>query len=496
MALTLAYDAHTEIGLVRTTNQDSAFVSPRMLMVADGMGGAAAGDLASAVATWELEKTDADLDARIEAARAEREASGHEDPDDEDAGSLTDVLTVMASALARANETIVELVEDDPTLAGMGTTVCGVVLHDDRLAVVNIGDSRAYLVRDGELHRVTRDHSWVQTLVDEGRISEEEALDHPHRNLVLRVLNGSQQHEPDLGWLDIAEGDRLIVCSDGLCGLVTDAAIAEVATGGAERPEVIERLAALAHAAGGYDNITLVVADVVVDGPAGVTEALGAATLVTLPSAAERTATHLPVIEAADGDRAITEDDRAITEEERYALQGRRGLATRVKVLLLFLVPLLVLGGGAGAWYAYTQTRYYVGSNVANVAVYRGVPDQVLGLPLSTLVETDSTLIENLPTYYADRVRASIRVESLDAARSTVVELRQKAAQCVAQREERARAQASATATPGAPTTPTDQATPGAAATWPTPAVSALETPPASPAPEVTTTPSATGQEC
>lgn len=467
MALTLAYDAHTEIGLVRTNNQDSAFTSPRMLMVADGMGGAAAGDLASAVATWELEKTDAHLADSIEAARAEREAST-ETPHDEDAGSLTDVLTVIASTLTHANEKIVELVEDDPSLAGMGTTVCGFVLHEDRLAVVNIGDSRAYLVRDGQLHRVTRDHSWVQTLVDEGRLTEEQALEHPHRNLVLRVLNGSSQHEPDLGWLDIVEGDRLLVCSDGLCGLVTDTAIAEVATTGAPRPQVIEQLVALAHAAGGYDNITMVLADVVTDAPAGVTEAIGAAAIVTLPSEVERTATHLPVVSsdaaahgAAGHDAA---DERAMTEEERYALQGRRGLGTSVKVLLLFLVPVLVLVAGGGAWYGYTQTQFFVGPNQANVAVYQGVPDQALGLPLSTLLETDSTLIENLPPYYAERVRANIRVASLQAARTTVVELRQKAAECIAQREARARATAPPspvpTETTGTPGPVTDTTSP------------------------------------
>ncbi|WP_246227914.1 PP2C family protein-serine/threonine phosphatase [Propioniciclava coleopterorum] len=270
MALTLSYDAHSEIGLVRTTNQDSAYVSPTMLMVADGMGGAAAGDLASAIATWELERTDAELDARVAAARAEREASGEPVPTGEDEpGELVDVLTVLASTLARANDRLIERVEDDPGLAGMGTTVCGFVLADDRLAVVNIGDSRAYLVRDGSLHRVTRDHSWVQSLVDEGRISEEEALEHPHKNLVLKVLNGAAQHEPDLGWLDIRVGDRLMICSDGLCGLVTDAAMAPVLTAGLPRGETIDRLVGLAHAAGGHDNITIVLADVEDGGPAG-----------------------------------------------------------------------------------------------------------------------------------------------------------------------------------------------------------------------------------
>lgn len=441
MALTLSYDAHTEVGLVRSNNQDSALVSPRMLVVADGMGGAAAGDLASAVAIREMERTDANLAERIAAARAEREA----DPvdHDEDAGSLTDVLTVMESTLGRANERLVELVEDDPGLAGMGTTVCGFVLHDDRLAVINIGDSRAYLIRDHQLHRVTRDHSWVQTLVDEGRLTEAEALEHPHRSLVLRVLNGSTQHEPDLGWLEIVSGDRLLVCSDGLCGLATDAELADIATADAERPAVIADLVALAHARGGHDNITILLADVVTDGPPGPVLTLGSVATLAVPTAAETTAS-LPVMSDPAPEAA---GERAITEEERYALTGRRRLGTRVRMLLAFLLPLLALGAGGGIWYSYTQTQYFVGPQDTRVGLFRGVPDRVLGLPLSTLLETDETEISNLPPYYAERVRSNIRVGSLPDARETLVELRQKAAQCVAQREARARATAAPTPT-------------------------------------------------
>ena len=486
MALTLGYDSHSEIGLVRSNNQDSAYTSPRMLMVADGMGGAAAGDLASAVATWELTKTDQSLDDLIAAARSERIA-GHADPagaradqvlDEDDPGDLADVLTVMAGALARTNDRLVELVEDNPELAGMGTTLCGFVLDQDRLAVINIGDSRAYLVRDGDLHRVTRDHSWVQTLVDEGRITEEEALEHPHRSLVLRVLNGSSQHEPDLGWLDISTGDRLLVCTDGLCGLVTDAAIAAILTAGLPRPETIEKLVDLAHQAGGHDNITLVLADVEVDGAPGVTRMIGAAATVTAPAGAEHTATLAPLEADAPGGEVALE--RAITEEERYALSGRRKASTWVKFTLAFLLPILALAGGAYVWYSYTQTQYFIGPADANVALYRGVPDRILGLDLSTLVEKDATRIADLPPYYAAKVNGVITVGDRAAADSTLLELRQKADQCIAQREARAQATAAPTATP----TPTASA-PDPTASAPDPTASGPD-PTAAPTPSPT----------
>ena len=173
MTLALRYQAHSEIGLVRKNNQDSAYVSPTMLAVADGMGGAAAGDLASAVAISALKAADG-------------EHVGEE------------MLTAFASAIEHAAEQIRDLVESDPALDGMGSTVCGVMFDGTHLGVANIGDSRAYRYREGRLQRITRDHSWVQTLVDEGRITEAEALEHPHRSFILRVINGAPQHQPDL----------------------------------------------------------------------------------------------------------------------------------------------------------------------------------------------------------------------------------------------------------------------------------------------------------
>ena len=505
MALTLGSDSHSEIGLVRSNNQDSAYTSPRMLMVADGMGGAAAGDLASAVATWELRKTDEALDELIARARADRldgddpvPDAGAGAPSDDDPGDLVDVLTVMAGTLTRTNDRLIELVEDEPELTGMGTTVCGFVLDQDRLAVVNIGDSRAYLVRDGALHRVTRDHSWVQTLVDEGRITEEEALEHPHRSLVLRVLNGSSQHEPDLGWLDIAPGDRLLVCSDGLCGLVTDAAIASVATAGLPRTETIEKLVDLAHRAGGHDNITLILADVEVDGPSAPPAMIGAAAIVDDPREAEPTTTLAPL--GPDAGVPGVADERALTEDERYALTGKRKASTWVKFALAFLLPLIALAGGAFGWYSYTQTRFFIGPSDANVALFRGVPDRVLGQDLSTLLETDTTRIADLPPYYAAQVNATIEVADLPAARSTLIQLREKADQCIAQRAARARATAVPTPEPTPSVSaldPTALPTPGVTPTA-TPGASptASASPSASPVPSPSATPVTAPEEC
>ena len=478
MALTLAWTAHSEVGLVRKNNQDSAYVSPTMVMVADGMGGAAAGDLASAVAIDELRRTDETLAERLGDAAA----------------GASDVLAILAGALQRANDRLNDLIDGDPQLDGMGTTVCGFVLHDDALAVVNIGDSRAYRVRDGDLSRLTHDHSWVHTLVDEGRISEAEALEHPHRSLVLRVLNGNPAHQPDLAWEDLRAGDRILVCSDGLCGLVTDAEIAAVATL-PDRDVAARGLVELAHEAGGHDNITFVLADAVVDGPPGTPAVLGSAVTVRIP-ASEHTAQLPSVAVPQEGSAA---NERAFTEKDRYALAGRRRPLTRLKLGLTLFLPLLALAGAALGWYGYTQTRYYVGAQSDLVAVFQGVPDRLLGLQLSHVVETDTTRVTDLPPYFAERVRATIAVDSLGNARATVGELRAKAAQCIAQREARTRATAApVTPTPDPTALPTpDPTVDPTALTTPDPATTASPTPGATAGvtPSPTTLPTVTSPE-
>lgn len=427
MSLALRYQAHSEIGLVRKNNQDSAYVSPTMLVVADGMGGAAAGDLASAVAIKELRAVDGDHTG-------------------------DDMLSAFDDAIGNAAVQIAALVKSDRSLDGMGSTVCGAMFDGTQLGLANIGDSRAYRYRDGVLTRLTRDHSWVQTLVDEGRITEAEALEHPHRSLILRVVNGQPQHLPDLELVEAAEGDRLLICSDGLCGMVTDGEIEAELDGPLD--EVLPRLIALAHATGGADNITIVLADIVDGERTGPTEVLGAAANLDLDAPFDTTTMQLPTL-----GQVVDEDPTVLAERARYAPTTKGRVAAWLKVTIAVVLTLALIGGGLGLWYSYTQRQYYVGPEQAKVAIFRGVPDAVLNLPLSSLVEVDNTRLDDLPPYYQEQVNATITAESLESARSIVMGLRVKARECIAQRN--ARAQATQTPPPPTTTPPATPASPG-----------------------------------
>ncbi|MDR1449177.1 MAG: protein phosphatase 2C domain-containing protein [Propionibacteriaceae bacterium] len=237
MALELRVRAHSETGLVRRNNQDSGYASPTMLLVADGMGGAAAGDLASRVAVEECSRVDGGAD--------EGEA----------------MLDSLEDASLLANRRLAELIAQNPDLDGMGTTLCGGLFDGHDFGIVHLGDSRFYLLRGGGLSRLTHDHSWVQSLIDEGRLDEGAALTHPHRSLLLRVLNGQPFSRPDLILITLRDGDRLLVCSDGLCGAVSDSDIA-AGLSISEPAAALDALVAAAHRAGGSDNITILLADV------------------------------------------------------------------------------------------------------------------------------------------------------------------------------------------------------------------------------------------
>ncbi|MBA3529618.1 MAG: serine/threonine-protein phosphatase, partial [Propionibacteriaceae bacterium] len=262
MTLQLRIATHSEIGLVRKNNQDSGYASPHLLAVADGMGGAAAGDLASAVAIDAIRKIDTST------------ADEH-------------MLEVLAGALHKANDRIADLVDADYSLEGMGTTVTGAVFDGSQFGLAHIGDSRAYLLRDSHLERLTHDHSWVQSLVDDGKITEEEAAVHPHRSLLLRVLNGQPANDPDLTMVPVVAGDRLLICSDGLCGLVEDPVI-EDAMRLPDLDAALRRLVEEALAAGGIDNITVVLADVVESGATEAVFVLGAASERDIPAVETR----------------------------------------------------------------------------------------------------------------------------------------------------------------------------------------------------------------
>lgn len=461
MTLHLQYAAHSEIGLVRKNNQDSGYASPRLLVVADGMGGAAAGDLASAAAIQQLRKADrADAEARVQ---------GEE------------MLELLAGSLHQANEKIADLVAADHCLEGMGTTVTAALFDGAQLGLVHIGDSRAYLLRGGDLIRLSHDHSWVQSLVDEGKLTAAEAAYHPHRSLLLKVLNGQAQNDPDTALVDLAEGDRLLFCSDGLCGLVEDEELARILTAEDDRNEVLARLVDAAHREGGIDNITIVVADVVPAeaSPEAAAAVVGAAVDRKIPIVPPRAfdgedATPTQRLDAT-GDAvpaAVFRSESLNDDEEtsRYAPTLRPTRRRMWRVALGMLVVLALLGAGLGAGYGWSRTQYYVGPAADKVAIHRGLAQSVLGFPLSDVYEVHDINLADLPGVYREQVEKTITVRSLDEGRATTAELKVLADRCVEQRRQRAN--------PPAP--------PPAAAPAPSPAAPPAAAPAPSPAPQPT----------
>ena len=238
MTLALRYAVRSDVGLLREGNEDSAYAGPRLLAVADGMGGHAAGEVASAVAIAALTDLDEDLPA-------------------------SELLDALADAVARANQILHDMVAADPSIGGMGTTLTAMLWSGTRAALCHIGDSRAYLLSGGELQQITHDHTLVQSLVDDGRISPAEAATHPQRSLLLRALDGSSDVEPDLSIREAQVGDRYLLCSDGLSGVVSEPVLHRTLATVAEPDDAVRQLVELAITGGGPDNITCIVADVV-----------------------------------------------------------------------------------------------------------------------------------------------------------------------------------------------------------------------------------------
>ena len=450
MALTLRPIAFSEVGLVRKTNQDSGYVSSTMLLVADGMGGAAAGDLASAIVVEQLRQA------------ADNPASGEE------------AVEVLKALTTQANATIADVITNNPRLDGMGTTACGGTFDGVDLNVIHIGDSRGYIYSGSTLRRLTHDHSYVQSLIDDGRLDEEAAMNHPHRSLILKVINGQPDLAPDFFHLTLSDGDRIMFCSDGLCGLVTDAQI-ETVLGLDSLEETMDTLVSLAHAAGGTDNITIAMADVVEVQPLPAVPSVPASapsteeTLVIPETGPEtynpsdaRYTSH-GVIGAAADPRVISKlirtagaspNDKpgatrpnhapgktssrlsnALRERQRYTPSGRRG---RLVFLLVALLIVLGLAGGGWGVYSYVSSQYYIGANQGHVAIYQGLSGSIAGIDTSRLYETTTISLADLPVSWREKVDATIPMtDGLDQARSTVQQLRDKSRQCVETRAKR-----------------------------------------------------------
>ena len=350
MSLTLRYAALSDRGLVRGNNEDSVYAGPWLLALADGMGGHAAGEVASQLVIAALVHLD----------------------DDEPGGDLLGKLDV---AIQEGNSAIAGYVESKPELEGMGTTLTAILFAGNRLGLAHIGDSRGYLLRDGELSQITRDDTFVQTLVDEGRITAEEAHSHPQRSLIMRALTGHEV-DPTLIMREVQVGDRYLLCSDGLSDPVTDETIHEAL----QIPDVNDsalRLIELALRGGGPDNVTVVVADVV-DSDYGESQ-----TQPILAGAVSGHDDHLSLPNSAAGRASAINphrdgSDRVLPQVElpaRHPHSRRRLIITAAAVALLAVTALMI------GW-AVVRSYYYVAAHGDTVAIMQGVQGSFLGIPL------------------------------------------------------------------------------------------------------------------
>jgi PPM family protein phosphatase len=431
VTIALRYAVRSDRGLMRTNNEDSVYAGPRLLALADGMGGHAAGEVASNVVISTLAHLDEDR-------------------------PHGDLLGVLRDATAAANNNLRVMVEQDSNLDGMGTTLTALLFSGSRVGLVHVGDSRAYLVRAGQLTQITHDDTFVQALIDEGRLTVEEASSHPQRSLILHALNGTEV-EPDLSIREARVGDRYLLCSDGLSDVVSPDTLLE-ALSLADPHESADRLVELALRAGGPDNVTCIVADVI-DVPYG---------------------DDAPVMDGAvGGNRGQREPDHTTPASRAATLNARpqpedtvpaepaRPRRRRLRWSFGLALALLVLVGGAFGLWRWTQTQYFVGADGDRVAVYRGINTAIGPVHLYSKVDTSGMRLDDLVQVARRQVQDGITADNREAADRIIAALTgQRKPLCP-------------TATPTPTPTPTPTRAPGRGR--PTPSLTPTPTTPAAP---------------
>lgn len=461
--------AVSDVGTVRSNNQDSAFAGEHLAAICDGMGGHAGGDTASTIAIRSL-------------AHIEQDSRPHD---------VKTVSSMMETSIMAAHDAIVGKAKRERRLAGMGTTVTAVTLVRGYWVLAHLGDSRAYLLRDNHLMRMTTDHSYVQHLIDTGHITPEEARNHPQRNVVMRVLGDFDiDPRPDIALRSAHPSDRWLLCSDGLCGVLEDSTIQDVMSSISNQEECAQKLVSMALRAGSTDNVTAVIADAtlaldadafdlphqtpLIGGAASkdlesiadiVNKAVASAAALREDknSPAQRAAAlaqdddnsknpdegtisitrivqpshireevgelhtpdtnEIPIVKKKNGKVSTDPHDpdvaRAVKHEqdEAHRAHSLRRRWTRIGISLGILLVLFVISGVGYGVYAWTQTQYYIGKDSNKVVIYQGVPTNIFGIALSHKVESTDIPVNKLDKSWQDQLKEGISFGSLVEAR-------------------------------------------------------------------------------
>ncbi|MDD6652108.1 MAG: Stp1/IreP family PP2C-type Ser/Thr phosphatase [Eggerthellales bacterium] len=335
-----SFGSRTDVGCVRERNEDSLVVSPPLFAVADGMGGHAAGDVASETAVETLQKF-APTSANVED---------------------------LGQAVINANMAVIEE-SRKAGLEGMGTTMTAAVIEKSRIAIAHVGDSRAYLLHHGRLQQITRDHSLMADMIEAGRITPEEARHHPNRSIITRALGSDPAMQPDLYELTASPGDRLLLCSDGLYSMVEDEQIQSILARTRDPQRCASALVNAAIAAGGLDNTTVIVVDITGD---------------------------------------------SIEQRKKKVFRSRMGMVA------LILALLAIVGTAAFALSSYINNSAYLITEDGKVAVYQGIDDEFLGMPLSHLDRVTDVKVDDLEAGVQVRLEEGIALDSLDEANNII----------------------------------------------------------------------------
>ena len=407
---TISYAA-SDVGKVRSSNQDSGYAGINLFFVADGMGGHAGGDIASAITAQHVALADEPLENSDQAEQK------------------------LIDFIWQANEKLSESVAEHPEIAGMGTTFSGIMVTGSKVTIGHIGDSRVYLARDGVVKQITSDHTFVQRLVDTGRITEEEALVHPRRSVLMRVLGDVEQFpEVDIETFETKPGDRWLVCSDGLSGVVPDGIMYRILLSKSTPKEATDLLVGEALEFGAPDNVTVVLVDIIdakqeVDYSPGRNFVGSAASEVIIEEKRGRRIlrllnpmTLIEMLQRPEDPTSFAPESEELLEKILKETKGRIR-ARRIRQVATYLLLIAIAGYGLFLGYEYTQTRYFVGVNDGVVVIYKGIKEELGPFKFSSVYEVSNISVDSLNDFEREALERSIVADDLEEARQIIQQL-------------------------------------------------------------------------
>ena len=411
MAIKTVSFAASDIGRVRSSNQDSGYAGVNLFFVADGMGGHAGGDIASAITSQHIALADEPLETSAEAEQK------------------------LVDYIYQAKQKIDASVKQHPAITGMGTTLSAMMVTGTKVTIAHIGDSRIYLARDGVVKQITTDHTFVQRLVDTGRISEEEALVHPRRSVLMRVLGDIEQFpEVDIDTYETKPGDRWMACSDGLSGVVPDQLMKNILLSNVDIQEAGDLLVGEALEFGAPDNVTVVLVDVVdakdeIDFSPGRTFVGSAANEIVIEQRKGlqvlrllNPMTLIELLQKPEDPVSFAPESEELLEKILKETKGRVR-ARRFRQIATYLLLIAVASYGLFLAIEYTQTRYFVAVKDGYVVIFKGIKEELGPFKFSSVYEVTDVSVNSLTDFQREALERSITAESPEDAQRIVSQL-------------------------------------------------------------------------